>query len=335
MSGELLEVEAAQATVLAGVEPLADVERIAARGSAGPGAGRADLVAGRLAAAVGQLRDGRLRGARGGRRRRRRGPARAPDGRRRVAGGFGARRPRVMPRDRDPDRDRRPDARRAPMPWSRSRSRRRSTPPATRVRAAARRPARCRPRASSTRPSASATPSATRGSDVEAGATVVEPGVTVTPAVVALASGAGLADVVVRRRPIVAVLATGDEVRAAGHGPRAGRDPGRERPRDPRPGPRGRWGAARARHRSRPAGGRRGAAAAWHRRGRHRGRVGRGVRRAVRRRAARVRHRRPHQPVARRRAAGQAVRLRPCRRRRAVATPSCCSACRATPSRRS
>jgi molybdopterin molybdotransferase len=55
-----------------------------------------------------------------------------------------------------------------------------------------------------------------RGSDVEAGATVVEPGVTVTPAVVALASGAGLADVVVRRRPIVAVLATGDEVRPAG-----------------------------------------------------------------------------------------------------------------------
>jgi molybdopterin molybdotransferase len=55
-----------------------------------------------------------------------------------------------------------------------------------------------------------------RGSDVEAGATVMDPGVTVTPAVVALASGAGLADIAVRRRPIVAVLATGDEVRAAG-----------------------------------------------------------------------------------------------------------------------
>ena len=55
-----------------------------------------------------------------------------------------------------------------------------------------------------------------RGGDVEAGATVVGSGVTVTPAVVALASGAGLAGIVVRRRPIVAVLATGDEVRPAG-----------------------------------------------------------------------------------------------------------------------
>lgn len=55
-----------------------------------------------------------------------------------------------------------------------------------------------------------------RGSDVEAGATVVEAGVTVTPAVVALAAGAGLAEICVRRRPVVAVLATGDEVRAAG-----------------------------------------------------------------------------------------------------------------------
>ena len=55
-----------------------------------------------------------------------------------------------------------------------------------------------------------------RGSDVEAGSTVMGSGVTVTPAVVALAAGAGLAEVRVRRRPIVAVLATGDEVRAAG-----------------------------------------------------------------------------------------------------------------------
>jgi molybdopterin molybdotransferase len=56
----------------------------------------------------------------------------------------------------------------------------------------------------------------TRGSDVEAGVTVVAAGVTVTPAVVALAAGAGVDEIVVRRRPIVAVLATGDEVRAAG-----------------------------------------------------------------------------------------------------------------------
>ena len=37
-----------------------------------------------------------------------------------------------------------------------------------------------------------------------------------TPAVVALAAGAGVAQLIVRRRPIVAVLATGDEVRAPG-----------------------------------------------------------------------------------------------------------------------
>ncbi len=55
-----------------------------------------------------------------------------------------------------------------------------------------------------------------RGSDVEAGATVSPAGVTVTPAVVALAAGAGLAEIALRRQPIVAVLATGDEVRAAG-----------------------------------------------------------------------------------------------------------------------
>jgi molybdopterin molybdotransferase len=54
------------------------------------------------------------------------------------------------------------------------------------------------------------------GSDVVAGATIVEAGATVTPAVVALAAGAGLPEICVRRRPVVAVLATGDEVRAAG-----------------------------------------------------------------------------------------------------------------------
>lgn len=55
-----------------------------------------------------------------------------------------------------------------------------------------------------------------RGSDVEAGATVAPAGWTVTPAVVALASGCGASTVAVRRRPVVAVLATGDEVRAPG-----------------------------------------------------------------------------------------------------------------------
>jgi molybdopterin molybdotransferase len=55
-----------------------------------------------------------------------------------------------------------------------------------------------------------------RGSDVHEGTVVARAGDTVTPAVVALVSGAGAASVLVRRRPVVAVLATGDEVRAAG-----------------------------------------------------------------------------------------------------------------------
>jgi molybdopterin molybdotransferase len=54
------------------------------------------------------------------------------------------------------------------------------------------------------------------GSDVERGMTIARPGDVVTPAVVALVAGAGVAGVMVRRRPIVAVLATGDEVRGAG-----------------------------------------------------------------------------------------------------------------------
>ncbi len=55
-----------------------------------------------------------------------------------------------------------------------------------------------------------------KGSDIRDGATVAGPGDIVTPAVVALAAGAGATQVLVRRRPVVAVLATGDEVRAAG-----------------------------------------------------------------------------------------------------------------------
>jgi molybdopterin molybdotransferase len=55
-----------------------------------------------------------------------------------------------------------------------------------------------------------------RGSDVEAGTVVAELGATVTPALVALAAGCGADVVTVRRRPVVAVLATGDEVRAPG-----------------------------------------------------------------------------------------------------------------------
>lgn len=54
------------------------------------------------------------------------------------------------------------------------------------------------------------------GGDVRAGAVISGAGDLVTPAVVALASGAGVGEVAVRRRPRVAVLATGDEVRPPG-----------------------------------------------------------------------------------------------------------------------
>jgi molybdopterin molybdotransferase len=54
------------------------------------------------------------------------------------------------------------------------------------------------------------------GSDVHAGDEIARAGELVTPAVVALTAGAGVPELQVRRRPVVAVLATGDEVRASG-----------------------------------------------------------------------------------------------------------------------
>ena len=54
------------------------------------------------------------------------------------------------------------------------------------------------------------------GSDLMAGATLLAPGTGIGAAVVALVAGAGVADIVVHRRPRIAVLATGDEVRAPG-----------------------------------------------------------------------------------------------------------------------
>lgn len=55
-----------------------------------------------------------------------------------------------------------------------------------------------------------------RASDVAAGQVVLEAGAVMTPAAVALAAGAGVATVRVHRRPVVAVLVTGDEVRRPG-----------------------------------------------------------------------------------------------------------------------
>jgi molybdopterin molybdotransferase len=56
----------------------------------------------------------------------------------------------------------------------------------------------------------------TAGSDLVAGARILDAGAVLTPPAVALAAGAGVAAVAVHRRPRVAILATGDEVRAAG-----------------------------------------------------------------------------------------------------------------------
>jgi len=56
----------------------------------------------------------------------------------------------------------------------------------------------------------------TRGSDLSAGATIIAQGTSLTPAVVGLAAGVGIDRLAVHRRPVVGILATGDEVRAAG-----------------------------------------------------------------------------------------------------------------------
>ena len=53
-------------------------------------------------------------------------------------------------------------------------------------------------------------------SDLAAGAPIIDPGTVLTPAVVGLAAGVGLDHLRVHRRPIVGILATGDEVRSAG-----------------------------------------------------------------------------------------------------------------------
>ncbi|HSS35581.1 MAG TPA: gephyrin-like molybdotransferase Glp, partial [Patescibacteria group bacterium] len=55
-----------------------------------------------------------------------------------------------------------------------------------------------------------------RGEDLRAGDTVLEAGTVMTPAAIAIAAGSGVDAVAVHRRPRIAVLATGDEVRAPG-----------------------------------------------------------------------------------------------------------------------
>jgi molybdopterin molybdotransferase len=55
-----------------------------------------------------------------------------------------------------------------------------------------------------------------RGSDLRSGTVVLEPGTKLGPAGIGLVAGAGVGEIQVHRRPIVAVLATGDEVRSTG-----------------------------------------------------------------------------------------------------------------------
>lgn len=54
------------------------------------------------------------------------------------------------------------------------------------------------------------------GSDLPRGATIIDAGTTLTPAVIGLVAGVGLSEIPVHRRPIVGILATGDEVRSPG-----------------------------------------------------------------------------------------------------------------------
>ncbi len=54
------------------------------------------------------------------------------------------------------------------------------------------------------------------GSDLAAGTRILEPGDVLTPATIGLVAGVGLDQVRVHRRPIVGILATGDEVRQPG-----------------------------------------------------------------------------------------------------------------------
>ena len=54
------------------------------------------------------------------------------------------------------------------------------------------------------------------GSDLQAGSVVLERGAVVSAPAVALAAGAGAVDIAVHRRPRVAVMATGDEIREPG-----------------------------------------------------------------------------------------------------------------------
>ena len=199
MSGELLLVEAAQATVLAGVEPLADVERIA------PEAALGRVLAAPLVAGVSlppwdnSAMDGyAVRAA---------DVAAAAEGKPVRLTVVGESRAGSAPDARVMPETAIRIATGAPMPAGadavvRSRSPRRSIVGQRRSARPGRRTAARgvpRPRGGRGRQRGADARERRRGRRDGRGL-----GVTVTPAVVALASGAGLADIVVRRRPIVA-----------------------------------------------------------------------------------------------------------------------------------
>ena len=99
------------------------------------------------------------------------------------------------------DRDGRESSHRAPMLSSRSRPRRRSMPPVDSGRAGVMPPGRCRLPASSTSESSWAPRCGATGSDLTAGRDAPRTARASRAAVVALVAGAGVADIVVHRRP--------------------------------------------------------------------------------------------------------------------------------------
>ncbi len=149
------------------------------------------------------------------------------------------------------------------------------------------------------------------GSDLKAGATLLRAGTAITAAAVTLLAGAGVERLLVHRLPRIAVLATGDEVRAPGQplGPAGIPDangPGLRALVTAAGGEALDLGIATRRPRRRPDP----APLGPRRRRRRPHRLGRRLGRPVRRRQDRHRDHRPHRPLAGRRPARQAVRVR-------------------------
>ncbi len=162
------------------------------------------------------------------------------------------------------------------------------------------------------------------GSDLRAGQRLLEPGAQLTPAAIAVAAAGGHATLPVYGRPRVAILATGDELVAAGAAARPCPDPGQQHARADGRGARCRRGSSLVGHRARQPRIGQGRAAQRPRVGGHHRRQWGRVRRCPRRGQGRLCGRRADRPVAHRRPARQAVWRSVGRARR------CSSACPAT-----